>query len=1252
MKRVLATALSLLLVSTFGYSAAAPQAQGTATINGTVHDPSGAILPGVEVTATQTSTNVSRQAVSDERGNFVLPNLPVGPYKVEAALPGFRTFVQTGIELGVNQNPNLNVTMEVGQVSQEVEVNANVTMVETRNLGVRQVIDNQEILELPLQSRNTTDLLGLSGGVVPDATGNASSRSLQGGVGLSIVGLAEGSTTFTLDGALHTNPFDNLNFPIPFPDALQEFSIQTGTQNASGGFQGGATVASVTKSGTNQFHGDAFEYYRNDKFGARGFFSATKGSQRRSQFGGTVGGPIIKNKLFFFGAYQYEGSTSNPTDTAFNVPTPAMLAGDFSGYVKTFSNSAAQTGGCQSTPINNFSAATGGTPGLLRLTDSANFINPARFDPVAVKLIHLLPQVNGVQDDVTGSSHLPLSLWADNSIQQGHTGTAGNDPCGRVWVTSYSSAHDSQIIGKIDYQKSEKNTIFGRFFVTPQLTPVPNSLETSHLGFQDTANLGSNGQDNMGAFFTIGETYVISPTMVNSLNLAANRTFIHRVGPLAFDVNDLGINAFTYLKKTFEFAVGTGAGGKTPVAGQSGVGTQATNSTNTANLSDNLNIIKGKHQISLGASIATWKVISYANVRDIPTFNFTPSTTTLDTTSTGLGWADFLLGHWTTLRQSAPNGLLMTQWYMGYHVQDQWKVTNKLTLNGGLRWEPFFPQQQQDGHIYNFSYAAMLAGTKSQVFSTAPPGFTYPGDPTFPNGKAGMFHNLKTFGPRIGFGFDPKGDGKTAIRASYAISYDFVNGQWNFNTNIAPPFGDDTGTSFGPQSSAANLENPWAGFHGAGFTQNVSPFPYNNSLSNKNIPFTPFGPFLSTPPNLTATYVQSFNLSVQRELPGSVFLSVQYNGNATRHGWSTYPLNPGLYVPGTGVSTGGCMVPNGAGGTQSLLVADGQVATLAAAKASASPCSSSTSLNFRRILSMTNAAVGQYAGSLDTFESGDNASYHGLVIAVRRQASKDLTVNANYTWSHCINDLTGNPGLTGMPNVDTGNTYTSINGQAPGTPSTAFFDSNGNLLPGVTGLAAAPVHQRDWNRVNCSTDYRQRFTATSVAAVPHFNNSIMRTALTGWSISNIFRANTGSFLSVASGGDTALIGGYTTGQTAIQNSANPYSPGRPTGPRAQYLALGVFSAAPTGTISPEHGKFNIVGPGFWQWDAAISRNFQIKEGQRVQARVDMYNVTNSFRPGNPSTSLTSNYGLILSSQPAVAGSLLNRDVQFALKYFF
>ena len=215
-------------------------------------------------------------------------------------------------------------------------------------------------------------------------------------------------------------------------------------------------------------------------------------------------------------------------------------------------------------------------------------------------------------------------------------------------------------------------------------------------------------------------------------------------------------------------------------------------------------------------------------------------------------------------------------------------------------------------------------------------------------------------------------------------------------------------------------------------------------------------------------------------------------------------------------------------------------------------------------------------------------------------ATKNLNINANYTWSHCVNDI--NQGLLGMPNVATGNTYVSINGKDPGTPSTAFFDQNGNFLPGVSSLTAAPAHRDDWNRANCGTDRRQTFTATGIAQVPRFNNTIMRTALTGWSVSNIYQYRTGSYLSVASGGDVALVGGSTGGQTAVQIGPDVYSPGKPSGPGAQYLCCAVvdpvtgakkvvpqFSTAPTGTLSPNHGRNNIVGPSFWQWDASISR---------------------------------------------------------------
>jgi hypothetical protein len=498
MRHISDSVLSVMLISILGCAVVFGQTQGTAQINGVVKDPTGAVLPGVEITATQTDTNQSRNTISSETGAFVLGNLPTGPYKIEATLPGFRTFVQSGIVLGVNQNPNISVVLEVGQVSQQGEVQANVTMVETRNLGIRQVIEHQEILELPLNGRNATDLIALQGGAVFTGS-NSSSRALQGGVGVSVTGLADGSTTYTLDGALHTNVFDNLNLPIPFPNALQEFSIQSGSQNASGGFLGGAQIGAVTKSGTNQIHGDVFDFYRNDKFMARPYFSATKGTRTRNQVGGTIGGPLIKNKVFWFGGYQYTVNNQAPTDNAIVVPTDAMLAGDFSQFVKLYDNPTAQTGGCQGIAVN--STGSGATPGLLRLTEPGrpNFIDPARFKKAALALVHLWPRPNGMKDDVFGSNALPLTLWSDNKMQPGHSGPIGNDPCGSAWFPNNSGSHDAQIIAKIDYARNPNHTIFGRVFFTPQITDIPaylgqKDLFPQHGGFGPNERPGQPGQ--------------------------------------------------------------------------------------------------------------------------------------------------------------------------------------------------------------------------------------------------------------------------------------------------------------------------------------------------------------------------------------------------------------------------------------------------------------------------------------------------------------------------------------------------------------------------------------------------------------------------------------------------------------------------------------------------------------------------------------------------------------------------------------
>src|SRR5207253_6123692 len=224
-------------------------AQATAQISGSVKDQSGAVLPGVEITATQTGTGIARTTVTNETGSYVLPNLPLGPYRVEAALPGFRSYVQMGIVLQVNSSPEINIQLAVGQVSEQVEVQANAALVETRNVGVGQVIENQRILELPLNGRQVTDLITLSGAAVQTGVGN--SQTWQGAVLISIAGGQNFGVGYSLDGAMHNNPYDGTQMPLPFPDALQEFKVEASGAAASGGMKSGGSVNGVTKSGTN-----------------------------------------------------------------------------------------------------------------------------------------------------------------------------------------------------------------------------------------------------------------------------------------------------------------------------------------------------------------------------------------------------------------------------------------------------------------------------------------------------------------------------------------------------------------------------------------------------------------------------------------------------------------------------------------------------------------------------------------------------------------------------------------------------------------------------------------------------------------------------------------------------------------------------------------------------------------------------------------------------------------------------------------
>src|SRR2546426_762781 len=333
MKRIWIASFMGLLASTMTSSSV--WAQATAQISGAVQDQSGAVLPGVEDTAAQTETGVRRTTVTNEPGHYVLPNLPLGAYRLEAALPGFRTFVQSGLVLQVNSNPTINIVLQVGQVSEQVEVQANAGLVETRNLSVGQVMETARIVELPLNGRNAQELVLLNGAA--QLVAPAGGYTIGGRLTISTAGSLGTSTEYTLDGTRYLDPFDSLPLPLPFPDALAEFKTEIGGQQASAGR--GSQVSAVTKSGTNDLHGDLFEFVRNDLFNARNYFAQKGSTLKRNQYGGTLGGPVVKNKVFFFGGFQGTKVRQDPADLRSFVPTAAMLAGDFTAVASAACNS-------------------------------------------------------------------------------------------------------------------------------------------------------------------------------------------------------------------------------------------------------------------------------------------------------------------------------------------------------------------------------------------------------------------------------------------------------------------------------------------------------------------------------------------------------------------------------------------------------------------------------------------------------------------------------------------------------------------------------------------------------------------------------------------------------------------------------------------------------------------------------------------------------------------------------------------------
>ena len=413
MKVILATLVIGLFTCTVVWG------QATAQIHGTVQDASGSAVPGAEVKATQTETGVARTTISGADGGYVLTNLALGPYQLEVTKEGFSKYVQSGIVLQVNADVAVEVALKVGTVNEQVVVEANATQVETRSSGVGEVVQTQRIVELPLNGRVTTDLIALTGASVQ--VGVTRGSWFNNLPQIAIAGQSYFGTGYSLDGANHLDYLTGTTLPVAFPDATQEFRVESSGQSAQ---RGQATsVSIVTRSGSNEIHGDLFEFMRNDGFGsAREYFSTTSSSLKRNQFGGTVGGPIKKNKLFYFGGFQGTILHSNPGNATTVIPTQQMLQGDWT----------------------NFAACNHET---LKAPFVNNQISPSLFSAPSVYIVnHLLPTIGATPDQ-----------------------------CGNITYSVPSFEDDYQYVGKIDYQLNDKQSLFFACWIRQRPCPAPRA---------------------------------------------------------------------------------------------------------------------------------------------------------------------------------------------------------------------------------------------------------------------------------------------------------------------------------------------------------------------------------------------------------------------------------------------------------------------------------------------------------------------------------------------------------------------------------------------------------------------------------------------------------------------------------------------------------------------------------------------------------------------------------------------------------
>jgi hypothetical protein len=826
-------------------------AQTNASLNGTVTDASGAVVQGAKVSVISRETGLRRETATNESGLYEFPLLQPGTYSLTAQKEGFKQTTEDGLRLEVNQIARINLTMQLGAVSESVEVQATAPLLESSSSAVGQVVEAKAVSDLPLNGRNFAQLAILSPGAIgvgygPAGTIGSGSRpdDTRPGAELMVNGNREMSNNFMLDGVDDNFRRNALITVRPSVEDIQEFKMQTNLFGAEQGRSSGATVNVITKSGTNSYHGSAFEYIRNNDLDARNFFNAAGSTLQppyhQNQFGASLGGPIRHSKLFFFTDYEGFRKQQGTVTSVNTVPTPAERQGNFSA-VRPIYDPASVT-------------ATPGTPsGYTRTEFPGDIIPASRFDSVTSRLIQAYPLPTG-------------------------SGLVNNQFTNPVLGQSYDQGD-----ARVDYAMSSRDTVFGRFSRQDTATHTPSTFGFRNVpGVSIPLNLGNSstyaGTNQQTAYNAVASvTHVFSPTFLVDFRMGFSRFNMHNLDAQA-PSSGPGLGTQLGVPYSNQLPQANGMPIFSP-SGYTGIGGPASIPTirleNTFNPVISFTNIRGNHTLKFGASIVRRQITDFQMNQGNGLFNFDTNFTANPNSpaGTGDGAAGFLLGAYSSLSQD-----LQLVWAgyrvleMGSYVADDWRVTSRLTLNLGLRYE-FMPPPVEVANrmmnLNNLTGKVMIAG--------------------FNTGRhVGILTQWKMFAPRFGFAYQLFHN--TVLRGGFGLFYN-ANGSGGglYRMHRYLPFAASDAVTV--NELAPNYPK---------VQQGLPPAPSTDFATVSN---NPVGNFLTVPPYYKNSYAQQFNFGVEHELKASnIVLKAFGLGNLGRHLDINYNINqpnpgPGAIAP-------------------------------------------------------------------------------------------------------------------------------------------------------------------------------------------------------------------------------------------------------------------------------------------------------------------------------------------------------------------